>query len=72
MKLGFYYNRKYYTTIPNAIKGIGVGLSNLKNSEKHLDHIRPVCRGGLHVIENLQWLCKDCNVKKGRNYPYKP
>jgi hypothetical protein len=31
----------------------------------HVDHIVPVARGGTDDLENLQTLCRDCNIKKG-------
>jgi hypothetical protein len=30
----------------------------------HVDHIKPVSRGGTNIFENLQTLCKDCNLGK--------
>lgn len=32
----------------------------------HLDHKVPLSRGGPHEEANLQWLCGQCNVRKGR------
>lgn len=32
--------------------------------ERHLDHVVPISKGGGHVIENVQWTCSRCNVKK--------
>lgn len=31
----------------------------------HVDHIMPVIKGGTSVMENLQTLCRTCNLKKG-------
>ena len=34
-------------------------------NEWHLDHIVPLVHGGSHTRDNLQVLCKSCNLKKG-------
>ena len=34
----------------------------------HVDHIKPVSRGGKSVLSNLQTLCEDCNCGKGSKY----
>lgn len=33
----------------------------------HVDHIKPVSRGGKSVMANLQTLCEDCNCGKATN-----
>ena len=35
------------------------------NVELCVDHIKPVCKGGLSIESNLRTLCKDCNSGKG-------
>lgn len=37
---------------------------------KHLDHIKPLCLWWEHTIKNVQYLCRDCNLKKWANYEY--
>lgn len=34
------------------------------DSTKQLDHVVPISRGGLHVIENAVWACPPCNRQK--------
>ena len=36
--------------------------------ELHADHILSVANGGKTILTNLQTLCRDCNLGKGRNY----
>ena len=38
--------------------GLSMGIS------PHLDHIYPVAKGGLSIIENLIWCCSTCNSIK--------
>jgi len=38
---------------------------DLNDSGKHLDHIVPLSRGGLHTASNVQWTCPTCNLSKG-------
>ena len=36
------------------------------NVELHADHILAVANDGKTTLENLQTLCQDCNLGKGR------
>lgn len=33
-----------------------------------IDHIKPITKGGLSEIANLQILCRPCNIKKSNTY----
>ena len=37
--------------------------------ERHVDHIIPVSKGGLHATSNLCCACRDCNYRKSNHLP---
>lgn len=39
--------------------------SEMKRNDKHLDHIKPLSKGGKHSIHNAMILCSSCNLSKG-------
>ncbi len=41
------------------------GIVSVMSSE-HYDHIVPLSEGGINDVTNLQLLCRNCNLKKGR------
>lgn len=38
--------------------------NTLEGGNMHLDHIKPISKGGSHSLANVQWLCRNCNLKK--------
>lgn len=42
----------------------------LSKVEFHLDHIIPLAKGGKHSDENMQLLCKPCNLSKSDRLPH--
>lgn len=39
---------------------------NMPTFGMHIDHVIPLCRGGLHIPENLVLCCATCNSSKGK------
>lgn len=35
-----------------------------------MDHVKPIARGGPHMLANLRPACKSCNSRKGARWPY--
>ena len=36
---------------------------------EHLDHVKPLSKGGPHMLSNLRPACAGCNLKKGSHWP---
>ncbi|MGC4964255.1 HNH endonuclease [Gordonia sp. DT101] len=36
---------------------------------EHMDHVRPLSRGGSHCLANLRPACAACNLTKGSTWP---
>lgn len=34
-----------------------------------IDHMKPLCKGGAHVLSNIRPVCGPCNLRKGRRWP---
>ncbi|MBC8503025.1 MAG: HNH endonuclease [Nitrosopumilus sp.] len=66
------------SSIPSALRHEVFKNANYKcqecgntkdNTILEIDHIRPVSQGGSNELDNLQCLCKECNMaKKNRNW----
>jgi 5-methylcytosine-specific restriction endonuclease McrA len=57
--------RKYTQTFYKLGRRDGFRCKNCGSVEKlEIDHIVPVILGGTNKLENLQFLCSDCNGKK--------
>lgn len=36
---------------------------------EHVDHVKPISKGGAHVLANLRPACESCNKAKGARWP---
>ena len=48
----------------NSLKKCSYCDTPLKNSECHIDHVKPLANGGSNFIENLTISCPKCNTTK--------
>lgn len=39
---------------------------------EQIDHVKPLSKGGLHVLANLRPICADCNNRKSNRWPFSP
>ena len=37
----------------------------------HVDHVKPLSRGGAHMLSNLRPACPTCNIRKGAIWPFR-
>lgn len=40
-----------------------------RRGKRHIDHIKPIAKGGAHCVFNLCCSCPDCNRRKGAKHP---
>jgi len=38
----------------------------------HVDHVKPLSKGGAHILANLRPACQTCNLSKGSKWPFRP
>ena len=48
-----------------GLKGCGIDLTTLPREQINVDHILPVAKGGTNDLDNLQALCRSCNIAAG-------
>lgn len=41
------------------------------NPYEHWDHVKPLAKGGAHILANIRPSCADCNLAKGDKWPFK-
>ena len=61
-------NKRYIPKATRKAVSIRDNYSCVKcgnQKDLHMDHIIPESRNGSNELENLQVLCKDCNLRKG-------
>lgn len=39
---------------------------------EHWDHVKPVSKGGAHILANLRPSCASCNIAKNNKWPFSP
>ncbi|MFW5853547.1 MAG: homing endonuclease associated repeat-containing protein [Patescibacteria group bacterium] len=76
VKNNFKYKKENSRTIPLGVRLEVLNRDNFKcrfcgkspainfGTELHIDHVVPFSKGGKSVAENLQTLCKECNLGK--------
>lgn len=37
--------------------------------KEHVDHVKPIARGGAHMLSNLRPACRSCNLRKKDRWP---
>lgn len=52
----------------DGFRCVKCGRSREDGVKLHVDHIKPVSRGGKSEMGNLQTLCEGCNCGKGNKY----
>ena len=52
----------------DVLRETASGALSVDGVKLHVDHIKPVSRGGKSVLNNLQTICEDCNCGKGNKY----
>lgn len=52
-----YWGNRCYLRIPGVCTG----------GAEHAEHVKPLSKGGLHVLANLRPSCAPCNYRKGRS-----
>ena len=40
--------------------------------KEQVDHVKPVSKGGPHILANLRPICSDCNLRKSAKWPFDP
>ena len=67
-KIGFELKENAYAAARNSYGNyVCAGCGEIFPTRIYLqvDHIKPMAKGGLTVPENLQILCRACNMRKG-------
>jgi hypothetical protein len=64
-----HFTRKDAEALRNIQKDKCANCHVSLNGCGHLDHIMPLYLGGPNSKDNLQWLCKKCNLSKGAKHP---
>ena len=59
-----WWNRRHEAFLKSGGKCASCGKKIGFYGSSHVHHIQPIAAGGDHSLANLEFLCKDCHVKK--------
>ncbi len=45
-------------------------LDGCTGGADHVDHVKPISKGGPNMLANLRPACRHCNVRKGNKWPF--
>ena len=63
-----YYPKRYDILKRDDYRCQICGVTAKEGAKLHVDHIKPISKGGLTVPDNLQTLCDRCNLGKSDKY----
>lgn len=47
-------------------------LDGCTGNFEHVEHVKPIAKGGAHMLANLRPACAPCNYRKGTKWPFNP
>ena len=57
-RIAYYGNRCY------------LRLDGCTDAVEHIDHVKPISKGGAHILSNFRPACRSCNQRKANKWPF--